>query len=163
VKQNNVDKQTILLVDDKKDNLRILQITLEPLGYAILAAPSGEVALKIAEKARPDLVLLDVMMPGIDGFETLRRLKTNAATRSLPVIFITAKTDPVDVERFFAAGAVDYIRKPFCQKKCAVACVFTLCFRGSSHRRRTCRTPFYRNRCLSRSQFPITIRPNRRG
>ena len=83
----------ILLVDDTPDNLRVLRQTLEAEGYNILAATSGETALRIARNAQPDLILLDVMMPGMDGFETCRRLKGEAVTQEIPVVFVTARAE----------------------------------------------------------------------
>jgi DNA-binding NtrC family response regulator len=86
---------------------------LEPEGYEILAVPSGSAALKVAARARPDLILLDVMMPGMDGIETCRRLKTDRATAEIPVIFITARAELDSVVAGFESGGVDYIVKPF--------------------------------------------------
>ena len=85
---------SILIVDDIPANLNLLSDALEPAGYNILAAPSGEVAVKIARRTLPDLILLDVMMPGMDGYETCFQLKQDEATREIPVIFITAKDEP---------------------------------------------------------------------
>jgi DNA-binding NtrC family response regulator len=104
---------TILITDDIPANLDLLSDALEPAGYNILAAPSGEVALRIAKRARPDLILLDVLMPGLDGFETCQRLKQDEVTREIPVIFITAKDEPQSILEGFRAGGIDYITKPF--------------------------------------------------
>ncbi len=87
----------VLIVDDVPENLRILRDTLEDEGYRISASPSGEVALQIAPTVVPDLILLDVMMPEMDGFETCRRLKQEESLRAVPVIFVTAKGDPGDL------------------------------------------------------------------
>ena len=103
----------ILLVDDLPDNLRVLRQALEPKGYRILIATSGETALRVARSMRPDLILLDVQMPGMDGFETCRRLKGEADTRDIPVIFVTARTETESVVEGFGIGGVDYIVKPF--------------------------------------------------
>ena len=103
----------ILIADDIPANLNLLSDALEPAGYSILAAPSGEVALRVAKLARPDLILLDVIMPGLDGYETCHRLKQDEATREIPVIFITAKDETQSVVEGFRAGGVDYITKPF--------------------------------------------------
>jgi len=111
--QINLIGSKILVVDDLPDNLNVLRETLEPEGYKLFLAPSGEIALRIAQHQTPDLILLDVMMPGIDGFETCRQLKRNESTRDIPVIFITAKDDAKDVLEGFAVGGVDYITKPF--------------------------------------------------
>src|SRR6185436_3487826 len=83
----------ILLVDDQASNLGVLTAALEPSGYEILAAPSGRTALKVAARAQPDLILLDILMPEIDGLETCRRLKLQEATREIPIIFLTARQD----------------------------------------------------------------------
>ena len=103
----------ILLVDDNPENLKVLRQALEPEGYSILIATNGETATKLAENAQPELLLLDVQMPGIDGFETCRRLKKNASTRSIPVIFVTARTELESLIQGFQVGGVDYIAKPF--------------------------------------------------
>jgi DNA-binding NtrC family response regulator len=103
----------ILLVDDTPENLKVLRQTLEAEGYNIMVATSGETAIKIAYDASPDLILLDVLMPGIDGFETCRRLKSHPATVDIPVLFVTARAETTSVVEGFAAGGVDYIVKPF--------------------------------------------------
>jgi DNA-binding NtrC family response regulator len=107
-----MNKETILVVDDKPENIRLLFETLQEAGYRTLAAVNGERAVEQAELAKPDLILLDVMMPGIDGFETCRRLRQRAATREIPVIFVTALGEIVDKVRGFEAGGVDYLTKP---------------------------------------------------
>src|SRR5258708_36756467 len=104
---------TVLLVDDISANLAVLNAALEPEGYEILAASNGTAALAIAAKAQPGLILLDVMMPEMDGFETCRRLKRQENTREIPVIFITARDEMDNIVAGFRAGAVDYITKPF--------------------------------------------------
>ncbi len=103
----------ILLVDDVPENLSVLAAALEPEGYEILAASSGPAALKVAARARPGLVLLDVLMPGMDGLETCRRLKEDETTRDIPVIFITGRTELASIVSGFRAGGVDYVVKPF--------------------------------------------------
>jgi len=106
------EKPKILVVDDTPTNLSILEEILEG-DYSISIAQSGTQALRITEKFQPDLILLDVNMPGIDGFETCHKLKSREATRNIPVIFITARTEPEDVVQGFSEGGVDYITKPF--------------------------------------------------
>ena len=103
----------VLLVDDQPNNLDLLSRILEPEGYNILVALDGRQALELTRQSAPDLILLDVMMPGIDGFETCQRLQEDPATRDIPIIFLTARTDPADVVTGFQAGGVDYIAKPF--------------------------------------------------
>ena len=85
----NEPKATVLVVDDVPANLNLLREALEPEGYEILGAPSGEIALQIADRVVPDLILLDIVMKGIDGFETCRRLKADPKTADVPVIFVT--------------------------------------------------------------------------
>ena len=102
----------LLVVDDDPDNLTVLGGLLQPR-YGVLAAPTGERALAIAAgQPRPDLILLDVMMPGLDGYTVLRLLKADAATKDIPVIFLTALTDSWDEEFGLSLGAADYIAKP---------------------------------------------------
>jgi CheY-like chemotaxis protein len=102
----------ILIVDDNPANLDLLQDILRPAGYQTFFAASGEKALEVAASVVPDLILLDVMMPDMDGFETCRRIKLQDALRDIPLIFITAGTDLKDLVRGFDAGSVDYITKP---------------------------------------------------
>lgn len=104
--------ETILIVDDTPANLGVLVETLGAAGYRLMVAEDGEEALAQTEQTRPDLILLDVMMPGIDGFETCRRLKEREATREVPVLFMTALSETADKVKAFAAGGVDYITKP---------------------------------------------------
>jgi DNA-binding NtrC family response regulator len=105
--------EKILLVDDVSTNLAVLTAALEPEGYEILVAHDGATALKVAARAKPDLILLDIMMPEIDGLETCRRLKQSETTREIPVIFITARTEMECIVEGFRAGGVDYVVKPF--------------------------------------------------
>lgn len=106
-------KATILVVDDVPQNLLLLGDVLQP-AYQVRAANSGLRALRVVRSApRPDLILLDVMMPGMDGYEVLRELRADPATRDIPVIFVTARDEAADEERGLALGAVDYLTKPF--------------------------------------------------
>ena len=102
----------ILLVDDDPTNLDILRETLGGPNYRLFMARSGEEALKVARRVQPLIVLLDVVMPGIDGYETCRRLKEDPETRDAAVIFLSALNSPTDKVRGFEAGAVDFITKP---------------------------------------------------
>ncbi|MDR3573855.1 MAG: two-component system response regulator [Anaerolineaceae bacterium] len=104
-------KPVVLVVDDMPDNLALASVLLKNL-YKVKVATDGQKALAIAAADPPDLILLDVMMPGIDGYETCRRLKEQAHLADIPVIFLTAKDDPEDEEKGFQLGAVDYIVKP---------------------------------------------------
>ncbi|GAB4463288.1 MAG: hypothetical protein Kow0031_41400 [Anaerolineae bacterium] len=108
-----LSNSTILIVDDDALNLKVLQSVLTEPGYRLLIAKSGERALYQVEHHIPDLILLDVLMPGIDGFETCRRLKENPATANIPIIFTTALSDIDSKVKGFEAGGVDYVTKPF--------------------------------------------------
>src|SRR4249920_2817025 len=109
---NPENRRTLLLVDDTPDNLRVLSGLLRD-DYQLRIATSGEKALEAAAKdPAPDLVLLDVTMPGMDGYEVCRRLKGDPRTRDVPVIFLTALTQTEDEAKGFEAGAVDYVHKP---------------------------------------------------
>jgi phosphoserine phosphatase RsbU/P len=103
---------TILAVDDSPTNLQVLVRTLSGSGHRILAARDGATALEIARKARPDLMLLDVMMPGLDGFDVCRRIKSERETRDTVVIFLSARGEVSDKLSGFELGAIDYITKP---------------------------------------------------
>ncbi|MBF2008427.1 response regulator [Chlorogloeopsis fritschii PCC 9212] len=107
------DVQLILVVDDTPANLAVTSEALTDAGFEVAIAKDGERALKQAERNLPDLILLDVMMPGIDGFETCRRLKASPITQEIPIIFMTALSDATDKVSGFNLGAVDYITKPF--------------------------------------------------
>ena len=110
---SRVRTRTILIIDDTPANLGVVAQNLEENDCEILVAQDGEEGLKRAALAQPDLILLDVMMPGIDGIETCRRLKASEATRAIPVIFMTALADVADKVAGFAVGGVDYVTKPF--------------------------------------------------
>ncbi|MDJ0701957.1 MAG: response regulator [Leptolyngbyaceae cyanobacterium MO_188.B28] len=107
--------RNILIVDDNPNNLGVLSDFLWDMGFEVLVARDGESALQKTQYAVPDLILLDVMMPGIDGFETCRRLKAQPATRDIPVIFMTALSESAHKVKGLSLGAVDYITKPFQQ------------------------------------------------
>jgi len=111
--QNNSTRPKVLIVDDVPSNLKILRDALEPEGYKISGAPNGETALRIAAGALPDIILLDVVMSDIDGYEVCRRLKENEATKHIPVIFVTMKDEKENLIEGFHVGGVDYITKPF--------------------------------------------------
>ena len=104
---------TVLIVDDTPANVRVLAEYLDGHGFNVTVAQDGEEGLERARFGRPDLILLDAMMPGWDGFETCRRLKADPATAAIPVIFMTALSDIGDKVRAYGAGGVDYITKPF--------------------------------------------------
>ncbi len=103
----------VLIVDDTPANIQTLAATLKDKGYPISVATNGKQALDVVARVRPALILLDVMMPEMDGFETCRRLKAADDSREIPVIFLTAKTETADIIQGFELGAVDYVAKPF--------------------------------------------------
>jgi len=106
------DNGVILIVDDTPDNLALLSDALDAAGYMVLVALDGHSALTRLQRRRPDLILLDAMMPGLDGFETCRRIKQQPDTADIPVLFMTALTDSEHVVQGFEAGAIDYVTKP---------------------------------------------------
>jgi putative two-component system response regulator len=106
-------RMTVMAVDDTPANLGVLEAILSAQGYRIVSFPKGELALKAAAKVRPDVILLDIMMPEMDGFEVCRRLKADQQLSHIPVIFLSALNDTKDVLQAFSAGGVDYIVKPF--------------------------------------------------
>ena len=103
----------VLAADDDEDILELIVFRLERSGYTVLQARDGAEALELARRSRPDLAVLDVMMPKIDGFELTRRLREDESTSKMPIILLTARTQEADVQRGFDAGADDYLRKPF--------------------------------------------------
>ena len=103
----------ILIVDDIAENIRILGNMLAENKFRIAVATNGLQALRIVSVSKPALILLDIQMPGMDGYEVCRRLKADDSTRDIPIIFLTARVEPEDVLRGFTMGAVDYVTKPF--------------------------------------------------
>ena len=110
-------KDVILIVDDRPSNLKLLFHILKHSGFQVLMAKDGETAIQKVETVVPDLILLDVLMPGMDGFETCQRLKSSLNTKDIPIIFMTALTDSVNKVKGLSVGAVDYITKPFQQEE----------------------------------------------
>jgi DNA-binding response OmpR family regulator len=106
------NQKTVLVVDDNPANLAVLFDALEEAGYRVLISGDGQTALKVAPEAQPDLILLDIMMPELDGLETCRSLKKTPQTAEIPVIFLTALVDPLDKVNGFNVGGVDYLTKP---------------------------------------------------
>jgi two-component system phosphate regulon response regulator PhoB len=109
-------KQKILAVDDEEDILELLRFNLTKEGFAVVCASSGEEALKSALSNRPDLILLDLLLPGMDGLEVARRLKSDGSTKEIPIIMVTAKGEEADIVSGLEVGAEDYITKPFSRK-----------------------------------------------
>lgn len=116
---NHIERQkaNILVVDDKPDNLRLLSAMLAQLGYEVRKVINGQTALKTAQAAPPDLILLDIMMPDMNGYEVCQHLKASVQTRDVPVIFISALDEVLDKVKAFAVGGVDYITKPFSEEE----------------------------------------------
>jgi DNA-binding response OmpR family regulator len=107
------DPRTVLVADDDEDILQLVSFRLERAGYTVVTAADGQQALAAAREHHPDLAVLDVMMPGLNGYEVTRQLRADAATAQIPVILLTARVQEADVSRGFEAGADDYLRKPF--------------------------------------------------
>ena len=103
----------ILIVDDTVKNIQVLGTILKQEGYQLNVAQNGKQALDVVSKVQPDLILLDVMMPEMDGFEACEHLKNDPETADIPVIFLTAKIETDDIVKGFGLGAVDYVTKPF--------------------------------------------------
>ena len=106
-------QKKILAVDDERHIVRLVQVNLERAGYQVLTAFDGKEAMKKVEADKPDLIVLDVMMPRMDGFEVLKRLQANPDTRGIPVIMLTAKAQDADVFRGWSSGVSAYLTKPF--------------------------------------------------
>jgi DNA-binding response OmpR family regulator len=104
---------TVLVADDDEDILELVAFRLERAGYEVITARDGTEALAAARERHPDLAVLDVMMPGMTGYDVTRELRGDDATRAIPVILLTARVQEADVNRGFEAGADDYLRKPF--------------------------------------------------
>jgi CheY-like chemotaxis protein len=109
---NTVAKGIVLIIDDAPGNLAVLSDMLSEADYRVLVATDGLSALEQIECLKPDIILLDIMMPGIDGFETCHRLKNNQSTAHIPIIFMTGLSELEDLLKGFGEGAVDYIVKP---------------------------------------------------
>jgi len=105
-------KELVLIVDDSPENLGMLNLALEKEGMETLVALEGKQALQIAEKMRPDIILLDAMMPNMDGFEVCQKLKENSDLKTIPVIFMTGLSDKKSVLKGFSSGGIDYVTKP---------------------------------------------------
>lgn len=114
------DKKLIFIVDDQERNLEVLGSLLRSNSYNVMIASSGMEALKMVEKKLPDLILLDIMMPKMDGYEVCQRLKENDLTKELPIIFLTAKSETEDLVKGFRLGGMDYITKPFSNEELLV-------------------------------------------
>ena len=109
---SEVTKHSILIVDDENSNIAALTHMLRP-DYTVYAALNGADALSAAEKFLPDVILLDIVMPDMDGYAVITKLKSSEKTKDIPVIFLTANIDPADEAKGLSLGAVDYVMKPF--------------------------------------------------
>jgi DNA-binding response OmpR family regulator len=109
----SADQKVVLAADDDEDILELVTFRLERSGYTVLQAHDGEEAWNLAQAQPPDLAVLDVMMPKLDGFELTRRLRAHEPTSRMPIILLTARAQDADVQQGFDAGADDYLRKPF--------------------------------------------------
>lgn len=114
---DRANSDVVLIVDDVPDNLAVLHDALDESGYTVLLATNGETALARAEQALPDIVLLDAMMPGMDGFEVARRLKAHAATAHIPIVFMTGLSETEHLVAALECGGVDYVTKPIKPKE----------------------------------------------
>lgn len=146
------NEMTLMIVDDTKENIKVLQGILAKEGYKIGVALNGNQALKNVKKLKPDLILLDVMMPDIDGFETCRILKSDPETKDISVIFLSAKNDMDDVSMGFEVGGVDYIAKPFLDRD--------ICVRVKTHMRLQAAM---KKLVLLATRDPLTTLSNRRS
>ncbi len=109
-------KETILIVDDEEDIIELIKFNLKNEGYSILKAQTGEQAIKIVKLYQPDLIVLDLMLPGIDGLEVTKNLKSSDQTNQIPIVMLTAKGEESDIVTGLELGASDYISKPFSPK-----------------------------------------------
>jgi DNA-binding response OmpR family regulator len=109
----DTDQKIVLVADDDEDILELITFRLERSGYTVVQAHDGEEAWNLAQVHHPDLAVLDVMMPKLDGFELTRRLRAKPETERMPIILLTARAQDADVQQGFEAGADDYLRKPF--------------------------------------------------
>ncbi len=112
VSHERSSRDTVLIVDDSPQTLGFLTEALERAGYSVLIATSGSAALGIAERITPDMILMDAIMPGMDGFETCRQLKANPAISQVPIVFMTGLTETEHIVHALEAGGVDYLTKP---------------------------------------------------
>lgn len=108
-----MEKKTIMIVDDEEALVEIIRIKLESEGYNVMVAYDGKEALEKINKQKPNLILLDIMMPELNGFEVCKKLKNNESLKYIPVIMLSAKAQEVDIKKGREVGAIDYITKPF--------------------------------------------------
>ncbi len=128
---DNLFDATLLIIDDKPQSIGFLIDYLGEKGFTVLVAQDGESGIQRTQQVQPDLILLDIMMPGIDGFEVCRRLKADDNTKEIPVIFMTALGKTEEKVAGFAAGGVDYVTKPIQQEEVLARVTTHLCLRRS--------------------------------
>jgi len=116
-KENSAKENSVLIVDDNVNNLQVLGATLRDEGYKVLIAKNGKMAISIVYQYMPDIILLDIMMPEMNGYETAKRLKSDRETELIPIIFMSAKNDEDSIIKGFDSGGQDYVSKPFIQKE----------------------------------------------
>lgn len=114
---NSVERNTILIIDDTPSNIKILGSVLSQFDYRLAIARDGKEGIELAVRLKPDLILLDIIMPEIDGFEVCTQLKANPMTSPVPIIFLTVKRDIQSIRKGFDCGGVDYITYPFVEKE----------------------------------------------
>jgi len=111
--KDTYQKQTILVVDDEKELAALVSLHMKMAGFEVLTAANGEKALELSREEKPDLIILDLMLPKIDGWQVCEQLRQDAVTKDIPVIMLTARTQIEDKLKGFEAGADDYVTKPF--------------------------------------------------
>ena len=109
----NQERKKVLLVEDNPSNVKVIKLALESLACEVVAVFAGDEALKMAEEIGPDVILMDIQLPGMDGFEVTRRLRDNDRFKDTPIIMVTASATETDKEKGFEAGGTEYIAKPF--------------------------------------------------
>jgi two-component system phosphate regulon response regulator PhoB len=151
-----MSKETILVVDDEIDILTLVEYNLLKEGYHVHTAETGEKGLQLATREIPDLVVLDLMLPGIDGMEVCRRIKSNEATNSIPIIMLTAKGEDVDIVSGLEVGADDYLTKPF-SPKVLIARIRSLIRRNAANETSTPGTLHVHNILIDKNRHEVTI------
>ena len=149
-------KEKILVIDDEKDLLKLLEYNLRKEGYEVVLAETGEKGLELAGSEKPDLIVLDLMLPQIDGLEVCRLLKFDRGTRNIPVLMLTAKSSEVDQVVGLELGASDYLTKPFSVKVLLARLKNILKHKGTRREEKTALT--LGALCLDRERFSLTIR-----
>lgn len=153
-----MSKETILVVDDEEDILELIKYNLRAEGYFILSSVTGEDAVKIARKHQPDLVVLDLMLPGIDGMEVTKILKNDEKTLNIPIVMLTAKGDESDIVAGLELGANDYISKPFSPKELVARIRAILRRRRKNEEKNAARVDSQGDLVIDHSKHKVTIK-----